>query len=78
MKKPVFAFLLLSLAFLLKAQTYGDVVNIKHVLTNTHLHSHAIAYGHPQSSGQQQVTAYGGADDNDLWTMTEMKSILSL
>lgn len=76
MKKLAFVFLLLSIGFLLKAQVYSDVVKIKHVLTNTHLHSHAISFGHPQSSGQQQVTAYGGADDNDLWTMTEIKSTI--
>lgn len=67
MKKLVLVFLLLSCGFLLKAQIYGDVVKIKHVLTNTHLHSHAISYSHPQSSGQQQVTAFGGADDGDFW-----------
>lgn len=67
MKKLVLIFLLLPFGFLLKAQTYGAVVKIKHVLTNTHLHSHAINYGHPQSSGQQQVTGFGGADDNDYW-----------
>jgi hypothetical protein len=52
---------------LLNAQNYGNIVKIKHVLTNTHLHSHAINYGHPSSSGQQQVTAFEGADDNDYW-----------
>jgi dolichyl-phosphate-mannose--protein O-mannosyl transferase len=31
------------------------------------LHSHAFNYGHPGSSGQQQVTAFEGADDNDWW-----------
>lgn len=53
----------------LNAQKYGDIVKIKHVLTNTHLHSHAINYGHPQSSGQQQITAFGSSDDNDLWVI---------
>ncbi|MBV6429016.1 MAG: hypothetical protein KIPDCIKN_03553 [Haliscomenobacter sp.] len=69
MKNLVLVLLLLSLGFLLKAQNYGDIVKIKHVLTNTHLHSHAINYGHPNSSGQQQVTAFGGADDNDYWVI---------
>ncbi|MBP6809926.1 MAG: membrane dipeptidase [Saprospiraceae bacterium] len=69
MKKLTFYFLFLSLSFFAKAQNYGDIVKIKHVLTNTHLHSHAIHYGHPQSSGQQQVTAFGGADDNDYWVI---------
>lgn len=67
MKKLLLIALLFPIGFLLKAQNYGDIVKIKHVLTNTHLHSHAIAYGHPQSSGQQQITAFGGADDNDYW-----------
>jgi hypothetical protein len=67
MKELVSTLLLLSCCMLLKAQNYGDIVKIKHVLTNTHLHSHAINYGHPNSSGQQQVTAFGGADDNDFW-----------
>lgn len=66
MKQTILIFISLSLGFLLKAQNYGDIVKIKHVLTNTHLHSHAINYGHPNSSGQQQVTAFGGADDNDF------------
>ncbi|MBP6809927.1 MAG: hypothetical protein KA138_00290 [Saprospiraceae bacterium] len=69
MKKLTFYFLFLSLSFFAKAENYGDIVKIKHVLTNTHLHSHAIHYGHPQSSGQQQVTAFGGADDNDYWVI---------
>lgn len=69
MKQTILLFLSLSLGFLLKAQNYGDIVKIKHVLTNTHLHSHAINYGHPNSSGQQQVTAFGGADDNDFWVI---------
>lgn len=69
MKKLTFYFLFFSLSFFAKAQNYSDIVKIKHVLTNTHLHSHAINYGHPQSSGQQQVTAFGGADDNDYWVI---------
>ncbi|MBE2208467.1 MAG: hypothetical protein IAE84_12825 [Saprospiraceae bacterium] len=69
MKELTFYFLFLSLSFFAKAQNYGDIVKIKHVLTNAHLHSHAINYGHPQSSGQQQVTAFGGADDNDYWVI---------
>lgn len=69
MKKLTFYFLFLSLSFFAKAQNYGDIVKIKHVLTNTHLHSHAIHYSHNGSSGQQQVTAFGGSDDNDYWVI---------
>ncbi len=46
---------------------YGDVIKIKHSTSGNILHSHPHNYGHPQSSGQQQVTAYAGADDNDYW-----------
>lgn len=46
---------------------YGSVVKIKHMLTGCALHSHAQNYSHPATSGQQQVTAYAGSDDNDLW-----------
>lgn len=67
MKKLTFYFLFLSLSFFAKAQNYGDIVKIKHVLTDTHLHSHAINYSHNGSSRQQQVTGFGGSDDNDYW-----------
>lgn len=45
----------------------GDTLRITHVTTGAHLHSHPINYGHPHTSGQQQVTAYAGTDSNDLW-----------
>lgn len=45
----------------------GDVLRITHDATGAHLHSHAIDYKHPGTSGQQQITAYKGTDDNDLW-----------
>ena len=48
-----------------QAICYGMVIKIKHQKTNWHLHSHAINY--PGGSRQQQVTCYGGNDDNDLW-----------
>jgi dolichyl-phosphate-mannose--protein O-mannosyl transferase len=48
---------------------YGDVIKIKHYATGQHLHSHNLNYGHTGSSGQQQVTAYGGSDDNDYWVI---------
>jgi C1A family cysteine protease len=46
---------------------YGATLKLRHVATNCCLHSHPIAYNHPGSSGQQQVTCFAGADDNDLW-----------
>ena len=45
----------------------GDTLRITHVATGAHLHSHPYNYGHPRTSGQQQVTAYQGTDYNDLW-----------
>ncbi len=47
--------------------TYGNKVKLRHLATARTLHSHPLNYGHPRTSGQQQVTAYEGADDNDLW-----------
>ena len=46
---------------------YGSTIRLTHVQTGVHLHSHPFVYSHPQSSGQQQVTGFGGADENDLW-----------
>ncbi|KAJ1720302.1 hypothetical protein LPJ53_005053 [Coemansia erecta] len=34
---------------------------------NGYLHSHAHAWQHDKGSGQQQVTIYGHADQNNLW-----------
>jgi len=45
----------------------GAIVKIRHSATGNRLHSHSLNYGHPGTSGQQQVTAYQFADDNDLW-----------
>lgn len=47
--------------------SYGRTIKVSHLLTANTLHSHAINYGHPGTSGQQQVTAFPGYDDNDLW-----------
>lgn len=46
---------------------YGQVVKLSHVWSGRTLHSHALSYGHVGGSGQQQVTCFEGADDNDLW-----------
>jgi len=42
-------------------------VTLEHILTKRALHSHALNYFNPRSSGQQQVTCYDGNDDNNLW-----------
>ncbi|NEQ27353.1 MAG: hypothetical protein F6K28_51790, partial [Microcoleus sp. SIO2G3] len=49
-----------------RAIAYGNTIKLRHVLTTRSLHSHRFSYGHPGTSGQQ-VTAYEGSDDNDLW-----------
>ncbi|QIZ08330.1 hypothetical protein HFZ78_17705 [Priestia megaterium] len=46
---------------------YGQTIKVGHLWTGLKLHSHALNYGHSGSSGQQQVTCFKGADDNDLW-----------
>jgi C1A family cysteine protease len=46
---------------------YGATLKLRHASTGCSLHSHPVNYGHPASSGQQQVTCFAGADDNDLW-----------
>jgi len=46
---------------------YGMTIRMQHALTGRLLHSHAINYTHPRTSGQQQVTGFMGHDDNDLW-----------
>jgi hypothetical protein len=49
------------------AACYGSILEMKHDATGMTLHSHSINYGQPGSSGQQQVTAWNGADANDQW-----------
>lgn len=46
---------------------YGATLRLTHSATGCHLHSHPFRYGHPGTSGQQQVTCFAGTDDNDLW-----------
>lgn len=45
----------------------GSTAVLRHAATRHRLHSHPFYYGHPGSSGQQQVTAFAGADGNDYW-----------
>jgi hypothetical protein len=49
------------------AVRYGQTIKVSHLWTGRTLHSHALSYGHAGGSGQQQVTCFEGADDNDLW-----------
>ena len=48
-----------------KGLLYGAKIKLQHVQTGRRLHSHGARY--PGGSKQQQVTAFGGADDNDWW-----------
>ncbi|MCY1021137.1 MIR domain-containing protein [Pyxidicoccus sp. MSG2] len=47
--------------------TYGSLVKLRHCAGGRALHSHPYNYVHTGTSGQQQVTAYEGYDDNDWW-----------
>jgi hypothetical protein len=44
---------------------YGMQIKLRHVSTGRTLHSHSINY--TGGSHQQQVTCFGGDDDNDIW-----------
>jgi len=53
-----------------KSQTiikYRDTVRLIHFKTSVALHSHNFDYSHEGSSRQQQVTGFGGMDENDYW-----------
>ena len=45
----------------------GDHLRLRHVSTGVALHSHGLTYTHAGTSGQQQVTGFGGRDENDLF-----------
>jgi hypothetical protein len=47
--------------------SYGNTIKLSHVWSGMTLHSHQHNYGHPGTSGLQQVTGFRGSDDNDLW-----------
>ena len=47
----------------------GDTVKLSHVWTGLTLHSHDLPYTHPGTDGLQQVTCFGGSDDNDRWLL---------
>eukprot|EP00035_Acanthoeca_spectabilis_P034897 m.31442 g.31442 ORF g.31442 m.31442 type:complete len:551 (+) comp6931_c0_seq2:2069-3721(+) len=47
----------------------GEPFRLVHVATNHALHSHPIDY----PFGQQQVTCFGGRDNNDFWKVCEHK-----
>ncbi|KAJ1962510.1 hypothetical protein GGI12_002608 [Dipsacomyces acuminosporus] len=47
---------------------YGSEIRIKHSNTiSGYLHSHQHLWKHEKGSGQQQVTIYGHADQNNIW-----------
>ncbi len=49
------------------AVRYGAEVRLRHLFSYRTLHSHNRSYHHGGSSGQQQVTCFAGADENDLF-----------
>ncbi|KAJ2704659.1 hypothetical protein FB645_003091 [Coemansia sp. IMI 203386] len=49
---------------------YGSEIRIKSTNARSgYLHSHSHAWQHTKGSGQQQVTIYGHADENNLWVV---------
>jgi hypothetical protein len=44
---------------------FNDIIKITHVQTGNVLHSHRLNYNHGGTSGQQQVTAYHGRNEED-------------
>jgi dolichyl-phosphate-mannose--protein O-mannosyl transferase len=51
----------------------GKRVKLTHCNTNVALHSQP-GYSHPQwTMGQQEVTGYAGRDDNDWWSLYEIR-----
>ncbi|MCQ3973381.1 MAG: hypothetical protein DPW09_08060 [Anaerolineae bacterium] len=56
-----------ELAKLAEPITYRSRIRLEHIETRHYLHSHSINYKHHGTSGQQQVTAHAGPDENDYW-----------
>lgn len=52
-----------------KTVKYRAVIKLIHVQTSVTLHSHRRNHEHPGSSGQQQVTAFAGSNEDDYWTV---------
>lgn len=50
-----------------KPITYGATIKLIHNETGQALHSHTFNYCHPNSSNQQQVTAYSRENTDDFW-----------
>ncbi|KAJ2332596.1 hypothetical protein GGI00_002717, partial [Coemansia sp. RSA 2681] len=49
---------------------YGSEVRLRSSNANSgYLHSHAHNWQHDKGSGQQQITIYGHADENNLWVV---------
>ncbi|WP_426593312.1 hypothetical protein ACPPVS_16485 [Cellulomonas sp. McL0617] len=51
------------------AVSAGDTLTLSHVWTGLTLHSHDLPYTHPGSDRLQQVTGFGGSDDNNRWLL---------
>ena len=64
--------------FNVTAQTFkcGDKIRITHISTGANLHSQPINYAHAGTSGQQQITAFFGADTNDIWVIQDCTATL--
>jgi MIR domain/Beta/Gamma crystallin len=56
-----------SLSSLRPLPTYGSIARIMHLATGKLLRSLPFVYENPGSSGQQQVTALSGFEENNLW-----------
>ncbi|KAJ1642863.1 Dolichyl-phosphate-mannose--protein mannosyltransferase 1 [Coemansia asiatica] len=49
---------------------YGSEIRIKSTNARSgYLHSHSHAWQHAKGSGQQQITIYGHADQNNIWVI---------
>ena len=46
---------------------YGATIKLIHAATGVRLHSHAINYSHPRTSGQQQVTGFSRINADNEW-----------
>ena len=51
--------------------SFGQVVRLRHCETGNVLHSHGMNYEHDGTSGQQQITCFGGRDGNDAFRIED-------
>jgi len=48
---------------------FGDTIKLMHLNTKAALHSHDLKYSHPNTSYQQQVTAFKHNNRDDFWKL---------